>query len=194
MESNHDPITEATAPKAMAELRDLLNQPGLPPTEIGPSVWSPQEVSTARQVSIARHLKAGWTFDGTYLTKRGAQSQDVSKRPTTLQPLMEPGDQGWDPRVHAFALRLGAVYIEPPSKWAGKYLLDGEHVVDWLGRFVDMRTCPVCQGDPFNVLVSVRREPHFAQEFSYCPRCVTQAMVDENARRVNAAPPQRRRL
>lgn len=185
-------LNESNAAEGMAELRNLLNSPGLPPMETDPySFWTPTEQETARRASIIRAMKAGWKYESGLLVKDG-----IASKPSGMQPLYEPGDQEFNPRTNAFALRLGAKFIEPPDPFAGKYRLGGL-VMDHLGRLLDTNDCPVCHGSPFNVPVLqpdpwIRTNRPWEQAFTYCRRCITREFIEENERRMQAQPPSRR--
>ena len=170
-------MQESQAPEVMQELRNLLPQQMSSPgsTVIGPSsCWTNEEIATARLVQIHRLLQNGWKAEGNGLLSKGA----ITLRPSSPIPIRQPGEYGYNPRTDAFALRLGATFIES-GVWAGRYQL-GEHIVNHLGQFVDQEACPECgsrNGEfRFKVLQWPNPNPFakpWEQAFTYCRRCCT---------------------
>ena len=123
--------------------------------------------------SIQRHLRAGWSYlEG--LLEKGA----IKKRPSEAVPMRSPSEAGYNPRQDAFALRIGAEFIES-GPWAGRYRLD-QHIVNRNGQFISPDQCPECgsyKGElRFRVLMDVHPDPFakgWEQAFTYCRRCCT---------------------
>lgn len=121
---------------------------------------------------LRHHIQNGWKFEEGLLTKGG-----VKKRPTAVMPVMHPFEQGYSPRVHAFALRLGAEFIES-GVWAGKYRHHAG-IMDHMGRFVADDRCPECGSGPhgelrFRVMVKPHPNPWaqpWEQAYTFCRRC-----------------------
>jgi hypothetical protein len=112
---------------------------------------------------------------GTYA--KGSGRKRVVIRPTALMPLKLPGERGYNPRVDAFALRLGAKFIEY-GRWAGKYEL-GNVIVDHLGAAIDTDACSGCgskkrQVDYHLSVLAENRNPFakpWEQVWTYCKVC-----------------------
>jgi hypothetical protein len=177
-----DSISEAKAPEAMQLLRNLfpaeMNSPASTDTDQS-SWWTPEEIAIARLTQVKRLMQNGWKTEANGLLTKGR----ATIRPSSPIPCGAPGELGYNPRTQAFALRLGATFIES-GPWAGRYRL-GEHVVDRLGCFVDTEACPECgsrQGE-FRFKVRAVNPNPFAkpweQVFTYCRRCCTQDEIDE---------------
>lgn len=177
------PINEANATETMQRLAALFPS-DLPPMDPSQSSsWTEQERLTGMRGSIQRHLRAGWTWVEGLLHKG-----NHTKKATSVMSLQHPGERGYDPRRDAFALRLGARFIES-GPWQGKYSF-GANVMDHMGRFLDTAACPICKGNRFRVQVE-NPNPYaknYEQVFSYCRRCVTPEEIRDNEARVMASP------
>ena len=175
-------MQEQQAEETMARLRDLF-PPGLASNSTDldqSSFWTPQELATARLREIHRRMKGGWTFEDTGLLRKG----NVTARPASLIAHGIPGEIGYNPRRDAFALRLGATFIEAGPN-TGRYLL-GDQVMDELGNFRDPQSCPECGSLHGEHRFKVRMKPNpnpfampWQQAFTYCRRCCSQDEIDE---------------
>lgn len=173
-----EPITESTAIRLGDLLaQNKLSQSGSESASRESWWWTDEELAAARNAA-RRHLVAH-DFepqpDGTYA--KGSGRRRVAIRPTALMPLRFPGEKGYNPRLHAFALRLGAEFIEY-GQWVGKYRL-GSLILDHLGAALDTEACPGCGSKKGEVdyHLSVLRESHnpfrkpWEQAWTYCRVC-----------------------
>lgn len=122
-------------------------------------------MAKARNGSIARFLRAGWQWLDGYL-KRGQHAA----MPSTLAPFYEPHMVGWNPREHAFPLRLGAVF-----EGDNRYRFEG-HLMDRNGAFRDPDECPECGSTHGEYRFRVPVEKHHPleqQRWTYCRRCIS---------------------
>ena len=154
----------------MAELLALEILAG----ELTSPYWSREEMAAALAAGIGRAERAGWKWAAPWLEKG-----TVRRRPTALMATKSPADRDFNPRRDAFALRLGAEFIEI-GPWAGQFRL-APLLMRHDGTLLDPEACPECQGSPFMVQVrSVRdRSPRPRQIFTYCRRCISPAEVEE---------------
>ena len=147
------------------------------------------EMAKARLADVEKGLRSGWKWEGGYLVKG-----HVHARPRSRMPLKMPSDKGFDPRKDAFAIRMGATYIEDGS-WKGRYRL-GEHVVDHLGAICEDGTCcPGCGSRTtdreFRFMVRIpgrasKAEP-WREALTYCRVCCTPAEIEQLRHEAEAA-------
>ena len=173
-------MQENQATETMQELRNLLAANPSLPVSTDPyqnSSWTPEDIAKARASAILRATKNGWKFDGGMLVKG-----TVKARPSTLMSLGHVGERGFNPRTDAFALRLGAEFIEE-GPWAGRYRMGG-HILNALGQFLDPEACPICGSVHGESRFKVRAPnpnpyaPAWQQVFTYCQRCCTPEEIE----------------
>ena len=135
------------------------------------AIWPEADLAKARLGSIRRYVKAGWKWlDG--VLKKG----QVAARPSTLMPFYEPHMAGWNPREHAFPIRLGATFVGD-----NRYAYQG-HVMDRSGAFRDPDECPECSSThgEYRYRVPIERlDPREAQRYTFCRRCISPEERDE---------------
>lgn len=158
-------------------------EPNLPAMES--SRWSESERIAARQGNIRRLLGRGWQFVEGLLVKGRSK-----KRPTELMPNND-GTLQFNPRVDAYAIRLGATFISPNRYRLGTLILDRH------GSAVDPDECPECgatrqhPGSRFHLRAPNPNPyaPPWEHAFTYCRTCVTLAELEEMRRQTAASPP-----
>ena len=157
------------------------------------SGWTPEEFAEAFRASILQHVRAGWTWDPPWLRKeiswiepdeRDSRKTVVRRakleaRPTAVMRRKTPADRDFNPRKDAFALRLGATFIEV-GPWRGQYEF-GNLVMRHDGSLLDTEACPECQGEPWMVQIRDVRDlsTRPRQVFTYCRSCIAPEEVEE---------------
>lgn len=187
MESQNEPITEANAAEAMAELRKLmptLEQLGLSTTEPLPSTLTPGLMAVGRMANIRRHIKSGWKMVEGFLTKGGHK-----KHPTYDVPSYQPGDIQFLEHRDSFAVRMGATRVGPNRFWYNGMLIDN------YGMLREQDACPICDSTHGEYRFMVRQRPpgnnRWESTWTYCPKCCTPLEIaDYKAQVANPSYPQ----
>jgi hypothetical protein len=188
-------MQEGQTDEVMARLAELF--PKELPTSTGTraDTWDQTTLNGARRRHILSHLKAGWKWVNGFLDNGKKGKEHIEKRVPEYVTVPSPGMPGYNPHIHAPAVREGGILIQS-GKWAG-YYQGPSGVMDRHGSLIDNTECPICHGLRFHVRQEWRApypnprpwEAHFGP----CPKCVTPQERAANEARVLASAPQPRR-
>ena len=144
---------------------------------------------------IDRLLAKGFQPSAGGRLAKGAGKEKREYMPSPMLP-SKSGDLNFNPRLDAFAVRMGGVF-----EGDNRYRLPHGLLVDRNGMCRDPEECPECGSlhgeDRFFVRVAsanpfASKREQIAPRYTHCRRCVTPEELAENDRRVLAIAPRRR--